>query len=262
MTGRLEGKVALVTGCGSVGAGWGNGKAISALFAKEGANVFGCDADLAAMEEARREVATYGEFAVVQCDVSVAAEVEAAVRTCVERFGRLDILVNNVGINVPGGPVELSHADWQRVFDVNVTSFFLTCKFAIPHMLASGGSIVNIGSVVGIRSAGTQDLSYSVSKAAIMGLSRSIAMQYAKQGIRSNVIMPGLMDTPRVAQRVSGPNRDAEIAAVIEARNSRCPTGQMGDAWDVARAALFLASDEANYITATELIVDGGLSAK
>jgi len=266
MSGRLEGKVALVTGCGSVGQGWGNGKAISMLFAREGASVLGCDINLDAASETRALVgseADAGPMEVVRCDVTDSDQVEAAVQTCLRHFGRLDILVNNVGIVEVGGPIDTPLERWHRVLDINLTSMFLTCKHAIPHMLrGGGGSIVNIGSIAAIRYTGVPYISYYASKAAVLGLSRAVALQYAGEGIRSNVIMPGLMNTPLIVEPLKGAYGQGSVAAMIEKRNSQCPMGSMGDAWDTARMALFLASDESKYVTAGEFLVDGGITAK
>jgi NAD(P)-dependent dehydrogenase (short-subunit alcohol dehydrogenase family) len=264
MSTRLEGKVALVTGCGSVGPGWGNGKAIAALFAREGASIFGCDINLEAAEEARRVVREKGgRIEVMQCDVASPEQVERLVAACISQFGKLDILVNNVGIVDVGGPVEYPLERWQRALDVNVTSMFLTCKYAIPQMLRQGGgSIVNIGSIAGIRYSGVPYISYYTTKAATLGFSRGVALQYAKENIRSNVIMPGLMNTPFVVEPLKDIYGGGNVDAMMEKRNGQCPMGHMGDAWDVARAALYLASDESRYTTAAELIIDGGITAK
>lgn len=264
MSDRLKGRVALVTGCGSSGPGWGNGKAIAALFAREGAQIFGCDINEAAAQETRDIVrAEGGEIEVMHCDVANPGAVEALIAACLARFGRIDILVNNVGIVEVGGPVEYPLEKWQRALDVNVTSMFLTCKYAIPSMLENGGgSIVNIGSIAGIRYSGVPYISYYTTKAATLGFSRGVALQYAKQNIRSNVIMPGLMKTPFVVEPLKDVYGDGNVDAMMDKRDAQCPTGHMGDAWDVARAALYLASDDARYVTATELIVDGGITAK
>lgn len=264
MSKRLEGKVALVTGCGSVGPGWGNGKAISALFAREGARVFGCDIKMEAAEETRQIVrAEHGEIEVMRCDVAAGEQVRLLVAACTERFGRIDVLVNNVGIVEVGGPVDYPLEKWQRAFDVNVTSMFLTCKHAIPHMLQQGGgSIINIGSIAGIRYTGVPYIAYYATKSATLGFSRAVALQYAKDNIRSNVIMPGLMKTPMVVEPLKDVYGGGNVDAMMEKRDSQCPMGHMGDAWDVAQAALYLASDEAKYTTAAELVVDGGITAK
>jgi len=261
---RLKGKVALVTGCGSSGQGWGNGKAMSVLFAREGAKVFGCDISLkAANETMELASAEGGQMSVVACDVSKEDQVASMVAACVERYGRIDVLVNNVGIVNLGGVVELPTAEWERALAVNLTSMFLTSKYAIPHMLkAGGGSMVNIGSVAGIRDSGVVYVAYSTTKAAISGFSRSVALQYAKQSIRSNVLLPGLMDTPLVAEPLKDGYHTGSREAMLEKRSAQCPMGHMGDAWDTARAALWLANDESRYVTGAELVVDGGISAK
>lgn len=263
MAKRLEGKVALVTGCGSVGPGWGNGKAISALFAREGAKIFGCDIKLEAAEETRSIVREEGgEIDVMRCDVASSEQVQQLVTACIDRFGRIDILVNNVGIVEVGGPVEYPLEKWQRALDVNVTSMFLMCKYVIPHMQKQGGSIINIGSIAGIRYSGVPYISYYTTKAATLGFSRGVALQYAKENIRSNVIMPGLMKTPFVVEPLKDIYGGGNVDAMMDKRDGQCPMGHMGDAWDVANAALYLASDESRYTTAAELVIDGGITAK
>jgi NAD(P)-dependent dehydrogenase (short-subunit alcohol dehydrogenase family) len=261
---RLPNKVAIVTGVGSSGPGWGIGKATAALFAREGATVYGLDIDHAAAEATRALIADEGGACVVrQADVTDEEQIRDAVADCVAQFGAIDILVNNVGKVEVGGPVDYSLEAWQQMIAINLTSMFLMCKYVIPHMERRGtGSIVHIGSIAGIRWTGVPYISYSSTKAATLGLSRSIALQYARQHIRSNVIMPGLMNTPFIVEPLKGVYGAGDVQKMIEVRNEQCPMGQMGDAWDVAYAALFLASDEAKYITAAELVVDGGLTAK
>lgn len=264
LTRRLEGKVALVTGCGSVGPGWGNGKAISVLLAREGAKLFGCDINLVAAEETRSIIASEGgECEVHRADVTSSGDVGELVAACVERFGGIDVLVNNVGIVEIGGPVDYPEAKWRRALDINVTSMFLTCKHALPHMEArGGGSIVNIGSIAGIRYTGVPYIAYYTTKAAILGFSRGIALQYAAKHIRSNVVMPGLMNTPMIVEPLKGVYGAGSVDKMIEVRDRQCPMGHMGNAWDVAEAVLYLASDAAKYVTAAELVVDGGITGK
>ena len=267
MVRRLEGKVALITGCGSSGPGWGNGKAMAVLFAREGAKVYGCDIVLSAARETQALVQQEGgSMSIAECDVTNADAVNKLVEDCIQSNGDIDILVNNVGTARMGGVVEQSLNEWQLVFDVNVTSMFLTCKQVIPSMLRKGkGSIINIGSVAGIRDSGVAYVSYSASKAAVLGFSRSVALEYAKQGIRSNVLMPGLMNTPMVRQPIismADGYKTGSMDQALEKRNQQCPMGHMGEAWDVATTALWLASDESKYITAAEIVVDGGISAQ
>ncbi len=259
MAGRLEGKVALVMGAGSSGPGWGNGKATAVLMAREGATVIAVDNRAEAAEETAaiiRGEGKAGEAAV--CDVTRSEEIARLVARVVARHGRIDVLHNNVGIAVMGGPVELDEAEWRRVLDVNLTSVFLTCKHVIPVMLKQGkGAIVNVSSLAAIRYLYPY-ASYYASKAAINQLSVGLALQYARHGIRVNVIMPGLIDTPMIYRQISAQYRSAE--EMVAARDALCPTGRMGTAWDVAKAAVFLASDDAAYITGHCLPVDGGLS--
>jgi len=264
MTKRLEGKVALVTGAGASGPGWGNGKAAAVLFAREGAKVFCADIDLAAAQETVEIIRGEGGQALAhEADVSDATAVEALVAACSDAYGGLHLLHNNVGIARLGGPEDLPEDDWDRVMDVNLKSMYLTCKAVLPVMEAAGkGAIVNIGSISGIRWLGVPYISYAASKSAILGFTRAIALQYADKGIRANVVLPGMMDTPMIVAPLSQAYADGDVEEMRRRRDAQCPMGHMGDAWDVANAALFLASDEAKYITATELVVDGGLTAK
>ncbi len=261
---RLKDKVAIVTGAGSIGPGWGNGKATAVLFAREGAEVFAVDINLAAAEETKIIIdAEGGRCAIRATDVSKASDVEAMVDSCLETYGRVDILHNNVGIVEVGGCVEASEESWDRVNDVNLKSVFLTCKYVLPHMEAQGGgAIVNISSIASTRWLGVPYVSYSATKGGINQITKSIAIQYAKKNIRANAILPGFMNTPMVVEGLADAYAGGDVEKMIEIRDNLCPTGKMGDAWDVAYAALFLASDESKYITGTELVVDGGLTCK
>jgi NAD(P)-dependent dehydrogenase (short-subunit alcohol dehydrogenase family) len=269
MSGRLQDKVAIVTGAGSILPGWGNGKATAALFAREGAKVVLVDNRKEAAEETAAIVRKEGGVCeVAVCDVTSSEQVHDMVVRARKAFGgRIDILHNNVGIAVMGDPVTLSEADWDRVNAVNVKSMFLTCKHVLPVMAHQhAGAIVNVASIAGIRYLpGGDYISYYTTKGAILPFTRSIAVQYARQGIRANAILPGLMDTPMVeaigkayADALTGGDREA----MRRQRGEIVPMGRMGDAWDVAYAALFLASDEAKYVTGAELVVDGGLTCK
>ncbi|MBM3598094.1 MAG: SDR family oxidoreductase [Alphaproteobacteria bacterium] len=264
LPGRLANKVALVTGAGSIGPGWGNGKAAAVLFAREGAKVLAADINLTAAEETRAIIAGEGGAAdATAADVSKSDQVAAMVGRCLDRFGRIDILHNNVGIVATGGPVELSEEEWDRVSAVNIKSMFLTCKHVLPVMeRQGGGAIVNIASIAGIRYIGVPYIAYNTTKGAVIPFTKSVALQYAKKNIRCNCILPGLMDTPMVEHGLAAAYAGGDIARMKEIRNAQCPMGRMGDAWDVAHAALFLASDEAKYITGAELVVDGGLTCK
>lgn len=257
---RLEGRVAIVIGAGSIGPGWGNGKATAVRFAQEGARVVAVDVNLDAAQETCALIeAEGGESIACKADVTQADQIQGVVDRCLETYGAVDILQNNVGTNIAGPTVELSEEGWHRVMDVNLTSMFLTSKAVLPHMERQGrGAIVNISSVAAIRYARIPYVAYASSKAAVIALSRTIALEYAKRGVRVNTILPGLLKTPMVYATLS----DAYSKSVEEIdaeRAAQVPMGRMGDAWDVANAALFLASDEAKFITGTELIIDGGM---
>jgi NAD(P)-dependent dehydrogenase (short-subunit alcohol dehydrogenase family) len=258
---RLKGKVAIVTGAGAIGPGMGNGKAAAILFAREGSRVMLTDLNLEAAEETKRVIDDEGgESVVFKADISKSAECQHMVEKCIQTFGRVDIMHNNVALGAHGGPVEISEEDWDRVMAVNLKSMFLTCKYALPHMEQQGsGSIINIASIVAIRAEPSPMLAYAVSKAGVIALTREVAIQYAAKGIRVNAILPGLMKTPRIEyyykQAWGG-----DIEEIWKRRDAMSPTGKQGDAWDIAYAALFLASDEAKYITGTTLAVDGGIT--
>jgi NAD(P)-dependent dehydrogenase (short-subunit alcohol dehydrogenase family) len=264
MGGRLRDKVAIVTGAGSVGPGWGNGKATAVLFAREGARVFATDINRAAAEETRAIIAGEGGTCTVsEGDVTQARDVQAMVEQCLSTYGRIDVLHNNVGIVTVGGPVETDEATWDRVMAVNLKSMFLTCKAVLPVMERQGGGVItNISSIAAIRYLGVSYVTYQTTKAGILGLTQSIALQYARQRIRANCILPGLMNTPMIVEPLKGVYGAGDVERMIAVRDQQCPTGQMGDAWDVAHAAVFLASDEAKYITGAQLVVDGGLTCK
>jgi len=191
------------------------------------------------------------------------ADVAEMVQACVDRFKRIDVLVNNVGGSAPGDPVSMPEEVWDRQIDFNLKTVFLGCKHVLPVMVAQGkGAVVNISSVAGLRNdghGGRVHVGYAASKAAVIQFTRSTAGAFVKQGIRCNTVVPGLMHTPLVEQRLARTVGGNDAAALIASRNARCPMGHMGTSWDVAHAVLFLASDEAGYITGTEIVVDGGL---
>ena len=195
--------------------------------------------------------------------------VKAMVDACMAKWGRIDILDNNVGIGSTGGPVELSEDDWHKVFDVNVTSFFLTAKHVLPVMeKQKKGAIVNVSSIASIRvPKGISYVAYNASKGAVNSLTMAIASEYAEKGIRCNAILPGLMHTPMIdflAEEYAKGEKDHNQAydKMIAIRNRASPTGKMGTGWDTANAALFLASDEAGYVNGHLLVVDGGITTR
>ena len=250
-SGRLEGKVAIVTGAGSSGPGVGNGRATATLFAREGARVLLADLTVERAEETQQMIqAEGGVSSTIQADVTNAEDCRRMVEACIERYGRLDILDNNVGISRRGTVVEVSEADWDQVMSINVKSIVLASKYAIPHMVAAGGgSIINISSIAGLRAHSSTP--YTASKAAVIGLTISMAADHGPDGIRTNCIAPGLVYTPMVAPRM-----DDDLRQI---RSSAAPLRTEGTAWDVGNAALFLASDEARWINGVVLPVDAGL---
>ncbi len=264
MNPRFHDKVAIVTGAGCVGAGWGNGRAIAVRLAEEGAKVFAVDREadrlaetLAHAGEARGSIRTW------TCDVTNGDSVAAMVAACLEAFGTVDVLVNNVGGSAAGGPVEMSEAVWHTQVDLNLKSVFLGCKHVLPTMLARrSGAIVNIASTSGLRWTGSAQVAYAATKAGVIQLSRVVAVQHAAQGIRVNTVVPGQLHTPMVEARLAGQRAGGDVDALLAQRQKRIPLGFMGDGRDTASAALFLASDEARFITGTELVVDGGMTAR
>jgi NAD(P)-dependent dehydrogenase (short-subunit alcohol dehydrogenase family) len=261
MAERLKGKIAIVTGAGTSGPGMGNGKAAALLFAREGATIVAVDLNAEAAAQTVNDIeAENGRAIAIGADVSRADDVQRIVSTTVERFGRIDVLHNNVGIEIAGDPVSTTEEDWDRVHAVNLKSVFLLGKHVIPHMeRQGGGSIVNVSSVASIRWSPVPYFSYHTSKAALNHLTRVVARQYAAQKIRCNAILLGMMDTPHIRTFMSDRSQD-EVEQIMRMRDSFCPMGHMGNAWDAANAALFLASDEARYITGVLLVVDGGLT--
>ena len=259
---RLDGKVAIVTGCGSSGPGWGNGKAMAVLLARQGAKIAGFDRDEAVAAETKRIIEDEGGSCfVARCDATNAKEVNAFVADCVARLGRIDILINNVGRSEPGGPVELAEETWDEQLEVNLKTAYLMCKAVLPIMERQGsGSVVSVSSVAGLRYVGKPQVAYAAGKAALLQFTRTTAVIYADRGVRLNCVVPGLMSTPLV-RRLADKYAGGDFEGFSAHRNAQVPMGRMGDAWDVAHAALFLASDEARYVTGTEIVVDGGLTA-
>ena len=263
---RLKDKVAIVVGAGqSPGEGVGNGRATALVFAREGAKLFCVDRELGLAEATTRLIIEEGGEAVsAEADVTNEAALREAVGACVERYGRIDILHNNVGISVAGGdaPTEsITEEAFDLITAVNLRGMVMTCKHVLPVMRAQGsGAIVNISSVA--ARATFPNVAYRTSKAGVIAYTEQLAYQNAEHGIRANVILPGLMDTPMAVDtrvRLWGKSR----AEIVAERDARVPLrGKMGTGWDVAYAALFLASDEANFITGVALPVDGGALAR
>jgi NAD(P)-dependent dehydrogenase (short-subunit alcohol dehydrogenase family) len=266
MIGRLQDKIALVVGAGSIGSGWGNGKAAAVLFAREGAKVLCADVNEDAADETVRIIRQEnGAANAIRADVTSQDDIRHMIEACMDLYGRIDVVDYNVGLAHVGGVVELLEEEWDRVFAVNLKGCFLTMKHVIPIMeRQGGGSIINISSVAGIRYTGVPYSTYYATKAAMIHLTRTTAVQYAPKHIRVNTVLPGLMKTPMVEKTVGLADEygKGDIEEMWKVRDAQCPMGHMGDAWDVAYACLFLASDESKYVTGLELVVDGGISLK
>jgi NAD(P)-dependent dehydrogenase (short-subunit alcohol dehydrogenase family) len=242
MAGRLDGKVCVITGTAS-----GIGASSARLFAAEGARVVGIDLQAGAE----------GDPA-IQADVAEEAQVEAAFMRIAEEVGRIDVLMNNAGINPTddGSVLETSLESWQRVQDVNLRSVFLCCKHGIPHLLrGGGGSVINVASFVATVGAAVSQGSYTASKGAVLSLSRELGVEFAARGVRVNALCPGPVNTPLLTELFA---KDPERAAK---RLVHIPMGRFGEAEEIARAALFLASEDSSFVTATTFMVDGGLSS-
>lgn len=259
---RYQGRTVLVFGAGSDGEGWSNGKAAAVHYAREGANVFAVDLRAEAATETREIIAGEGNAATAYAaNAAENASVQAAVAACLKTYGRIDALHNNVGIGEMGGPVETSLESWKRVLDVNMKSVFLTTKHVLPVMVEQGrGAIVNISSIAAIRWSGVSYVGYYASKGGVNQMGRVIAGQYAARGIRCNTVMPGLIDTPQTYKHLAGHYGDGDFERMAESRRQQIPMKKLGSAWDIAKAAAFLNSDEAKYITGEVLTVDGGMS--
>jgi NAD(P)-dependent dehydrogenase (short-subunit alcohol dehydrogenase family) len=264
MVGRLDQRVALVIGGGAAGPGWGNGKAAAVLMAREGARVAVADRDLAAAEETCRLIAEEGGEAIaVACDAGRAEDLAQAVKSCADSFGQLDILLNNVGIS-GGGSGLFAHdeAVWDQVFAVNVRSIFTAARHAVPLMVERGyGRIVNVSSTAGLRvMGGAISHAYGASKAAVIQLTRTLALEFADRGVRCNCVVPGMIDTPHASGALRRVYGDDKAEQVISRRHAVSPTGAQGTPWDIAHAVLYLASPEAAYVNGASLVVDGGLT--
>lgn len=262
--GRLNGKVAIVVGAGSMGPGLGNGKASAILFAREGARVFAVDRNLEAARETQGIIeGEGGDCVAFDADAMSSADVDRMAQTCLETFGRIDIVHNNVG-GAAGhdGPVTLDEAVWDANVSLNVKPAFLACKTIIPIMERQGGGVfVNTASTAGISVPEHPMISYQTGKAGLIQFSHGVALEYARRNIRSNCVIPGKIKTPMTMVRQAERTSAEDVERIYERRARSVPLGRMGEAWDVGYAALYLASDEARYVTATEILVDGGLTA-
>jgi NAD(P)-dependent dehydrogenase (short-subunit alcohol dehydrogenase family) len=264
VAGRLAEKVAIVMGGGQTpGDTIGNGRATAVLFAREGARVVVVDRRLAAAEETVAQIRGEGGAAeAVEADATSEPDCAALFARCVAEYGRIDVLHNNVGIGGgDAGPAHLDLEAWDRILGVNLKSVVVPCKHVLPILRAQhGGAIVNVSSIAAVCA--TPIVAYKASKAGVNAYTQSLAVGNAKYGIRANVIMPGLMNTPMAIEGIAAAT-GVDKAKLIEMRDAQVPLGgKMGTAWDVAYAALFLASDEARFVTGVALAVDGGQSAR
>jgi NAD(P)-dependent dehydrogenase (short-subunit alcohol dehydrogenase family) len=253
MPARLQAKVAVITG-----AGGGIGREAARLFAAEGAKVVVADVvDTAARLTVEEITSTGGTAVAVRADVSDEAQVAAMVSTATAEYGGIDVLFNNAGIfpGDDGGVLDTSPETWARVMDVNLKGVWLCCRAAVPAMTTSGGgAIVNVASFVALMGAATAQVAYTASKGGVLAFTRELAVEYARRGIRANALCPGPIDTPLLAELIADPDRR-------QRRLVHIPMGRFGRPEEIARAALFLASDESSFMTGAALVVDGGITA-
>jgi len=259
---NLDGKTAIVTGCGSEGEGWGNGRAIATLLARQGAKVIGTDLNYKAAKNTQDFILKENNKCEIhEVNMSNKKDVDSFFKNVTKQHEKINILVNNVGRSEPGDPEVMDYDVWREQFSTNLDTAFFAIKQVIPTMKKiGGGSIVNISSVAGMRYVGKPQVGYSASKAALMQMTKTTAIIHAENKIRLNCVVPGLMHTPLV-ERLANKYADGKYEEFVKTRNNQVPMKKMGSSFDVANAVLFLASDEAKYITGTEIVVDGGLTA-
>ena len=259
---NLDGKTAIVTGCGSEGEGWGNGRAIATLLARQGAKVIGTDLNYKAAKNTQDFILKENnECEIYEVNMCNKKDVDSFFKNVTKQHEKINILVNNVGRSEPGDPEVMDYDVWREQFSTNLDTAFFAIKQIIPIMKKiGGGSIVNISSVAGMRYVGKPQVGYSASKAALMQMTKTTAIIHAENKIRLNCVVPGLMHTPLV-ERLANKYADGKYEEFVKTRNNQVPMKKMGSSFDVANAVLFLASDEAKYVTGTEIVVDGGLTA-
>jgi NAD(P)-dependent dehydrogenase (short-subunit alcohol dehydrogenase family) len=260
---NLAGKVAVVTGAGSIGTGFGNGKATSVLLAQRGASILAVDLLEDKAAETRDIIkGNGGACTSLAADVTHPDGAALIAREVVARYGKVDILVNNVGGSEPGDAHSMPLDRWRRQLDFNLTSVFLVSQAVIPLLIMQPTSaLVNLGSIAGLRYFGRDHIAYAAAKAGVVEFTRQTALRYAKEGLRCNTVIPGLLHTPLVEARLAGQYAGGNVNAIVQARNAQIPMGKAGNAWDVAYAVLYLASPASGHVTGTEIVVDGGMSA-
>ncbi|KAJ4305641.1 hypothetical protein N0V90_001172 [Kalmusia sp. IMI 367209] len=258
----LKGKVALIIGLGQTGTeGWGIGAACAVLFARQGALIYGGNRSLASTTKTQQAIQNEGGTCdIISTDATDSASVKALVDACLAKHGRIDILLCNVGQSQPGCPATMPESTWDAQIDLNLKSVYIACHHVLPVMEAqsTGGAIVCVSSIAGMRYIGKPQIAYNTTKAAILQFVKATAVMYADKGVRLNTVVPGLMDTPYTKSMAERYGRDYEEFRAT--REGQVPMGRMGSAWDVANAALFLVSDEAGYITGQKIVVDGGIT--
>lgn len=262
---KLKDKVALITGAGTLKSDFtsadalGNGTACALTFAREGALVVCTDRSSQAASETAALIAREGGKAIaLGLDVTDSAQIDAVVAQVLSRYGRIDVLHNNVGIEIQGDLLEVTDEDWDKVMAINLKGAMAAARAVMPQMIAQrAGSIINVSSTASLKWSPMQFLSYSTSKAGLNHMTRVIARQYATHQVRCNCIIPGMIRTPHADSLY--PTAEAAVQGHA-LRDSRCPMGRQGSPWDIAKAALFLASDDAAYVTGIQLVVDGGSS--
>lgn len=260
---ELNDKVALIIGIGQTSdRGWGIGTAIAVQLARRGAIIYGGNRSLASTTLARNTILSEGgRCTMVETDATDSASVSNLVSSCMEQYGRIDILVTNVGLSQPGCPASMSESTWDSQININLKSAYLATHHVLPIMEEqSSGSIICISSIASLRHLGKDQIAYNTAKAALLQFVKATGVIYAAKGVRINAVVPGLMDTPYT--RSLADRFGADYDTFCESRNAQIPMKRMGSAWDVANATVFLASDESSYITGQKIVVDGGITSK
>ncbi|KAI3332463.1 oxidoreductase ucpA [Xylariaceae sp. AK1471] len=261
----LRGKVAIIIGLGQTGSeGWGIGATCAVVLARQGAIIFGGNRTTTSAAKTKEAIESEGgQCDVMATDATSSVSVKALIEACVAKHGRIDILIANVGQSQPGCPATMAEDVWDAQMDINLKSVYLACHHVLPLMEKqdAGGAIVCVSSIAGMRYIGKPQVAYSTAKAAIMQFVKTTAVIYAPKGVRLNTVVPGLMETPYIRSLATRFPTEGGYDEFRRVRDSQVPMGRMGDAWDVANAALFLVSDEARYITGQKIVVDGGITS-
>ena len=262
---ELNGKVALIIGLGQSGTeGWGIGGACAVTMARQGAVIFGGNRTIDSTKRTKQTIESEGGSCdVFEMDATSSASVKTLVEACVAKHGRIDILLTNVGYSQPGCPATMDEETWDAQMDINLKSVYLACHHTLPIMekQAHGGNVVCISSIAGLRYIGKPQIAYNTTKAAILQFVKATAVIYGSRGVRLNAVVPGLMETPYTRQLATRFQVAGGYEEFKKTRDKQVPMETMGDAWDVAKAAVFLASEDARYITGQQIVVDGGITS-